>query len=497
LFTSLLPLAALVAATQDASNVLDLTKDTFDSEVKSAPLIMVEFYAPWCGHCKALAPEYEKAADELKPLGVPLAKVDCTAETDLCSSYGVQGYPTLKVFRDGTPSDYSKARKADEIVAYLKKQQMPAISDVSSSEIEEFKTKDKVVIVGFFNEKAGKEYEAFKTVANRLRDDFVFGAVVEKDVAKAEGVKIPGFVVYKSFDEGKNVFPENAGDEKAVSVESLTKFITVNSVPLMNDIGPDNYMKYVESGVPLAYLFIASDKDRSNLAPVFEPLAKEHRGKINFVYIDANQFGGHARNLNLKEEWPALAVQLPEKNLKYPFDQKMELNKENVSKFVSDFLAGKIEPSIKSEPIPEKNDEPVKVIVSKSFEDIALDATKDVLVEFYAPWCGHCKRLAPIYDELAEKLSGVDSIVIAKMDATENDIPPGQSFTVEGFPTIKLFKANNNEIMDFNGERTVEGFLSFLKENAAIKFEIPESSEKPKKAESGEKSSETDEHDEL
>ena len=44
------------------------------------------------------------------------------------------------------------------------------------------------------------------------------------------------------------------------------------------------------------------------------------------------------------------------------------------------------------------------------------------MVEFYAPWCGHCKKLAPKYDELAKKLEGVESVVIAKMDATENEI---------------------------------------------------------------------------
>lgn len=53
---------------------------------------------------------------------------------------------------------------------------------------------------------------------------------------------------------------------------------------------------------------------------------------------------------------------------------------------------------------------------------INLKSDKDVLIEFYAPWCGHCKSLAPKYDALAEKLAGVPSVMIAKMDATENEI---------------------------------------------------------------------------
>jgi len=70
-------------------------------------------FAPWCGHCKALAPEYEEAATQLKEKEIPLAKIDCTEEAELCQEYGVEGYPTLKVFRglDNIVA-YGGARKA-------------------------------------------------------------------------------------------------------------------------------------------------------------------------------------------------------------------------------------------------------------------------------------------------------------------------------------------------------------------------------------------------
>merc|ERR1719158_1519065 len=78
---------------------------------------MVEFYAPWCGHCKSLAPEWKKAASTLKG-AVKIAAVDATADESLGSKYGIRGFPTIKVFgaNKRSPTDYQGPRQADGIV---------------------------------------------------------------------------------------------------------------------------------------------------------------------------------------------------------------------------------------------------------------------------------------------------------------------------------------------------------------------------------------------
>ena len=73
--------------------------------------------------------------------------------------------------------------------------------------------------------------------------------------------------------------------------------------------------------------------------------------------------------------------------------------------------------------MPDNSAAGVKVAVAKNFEELVTKSEKDVLVEFYAPWCGHCKKLTPIYDELGEKMAE-ENVEIVKMDATANDVPP-------------------------------------------------------------------------
>ncbi|TPX33927.1 hypothetical protein SmJEL517_g03369 [Synchytrium microbalum] len=410
---------------------------------------------------KALAPEYEVAATELKPSKIALAKVDCTVETALCEEHGVKGYPTLKVFKNKNAMDYAGQRKADSIVSYMKKLARPAVTELTADKVAAFSADDKVVIIGFFANTTS-EYKSFQNVAAKLSEKFSFGVCSDPAAKKEYGDA--SVVLFKKFDEGKNLYTDT------ITESGLESFIGSNSVPLMDDIGPENYASYVESGKPLAYFFTATDDQKASW---IESIAKEFKADINFVYIDAVKFGGHAKNLNLKEDWPAFAIQRPAEGTKYPMDQSKPVDEASVRAFVTDFVKGNVAPSMKSEPEPESNDGPVKIIVGTNYEKIVMDASKDVFLELYAPWCGHCKKLAPIWDELGSTLATTaPGIIIAKMDATENDLPVTAGYQVQGFPTLKLIKANSNEVLDYSGDRSLEAFLRFLKENASNGSEV-------------------------
>jgi protein disulfide-isomerase A1 len=464
----LLAALAAVASAEADSDVTQLTGATFDDFVKGNELVLAEFFAPWCGHCKALAPEYEEAATSLKEKNIKLAKIDCTEEADLCKDHGVEGYPTLKVFRGlDNVSPYAGQRKAAAISSYMIKQSLPAVSLLTKDTLEEFKTADKVVLVAYLAADDKASNETFTAVAESLRDTYLFGGVNDAAVAEAEGVTAPAIVLYKSFDEGKNVFT------KKFDAEAIKEFAQTAATPLIGEVGPETYSGYMSAGLPLAYIFAETEEERETLGAAIKPIAEKYKGKINFATIDAKAFGAHAGNLNLKtDQFPSFAIQETVKNQKFPFDQEKEITHDAIAAFVDDFVAGKIEPSIKSEPIPETQEGPVTVVVAHSYNDIVLDDTKDVLIEFYAPWCGHCKALAPKYDELAAKYADSefkDKVVIAKVDATANDVPDD----IQGFPTIKLYPAGGKaEPVTYSGSRTIEDLIEFVKDNGKYKASV-------------------------
>nr|CAD7590271.1 unnamed protein product [Timema genevievae] len=172
-------------------DVLELGDEDFSTVLGEHDTVLVMFYAPWCGHCKKLKPEYAKAAGLIKGNDPPiaLAKVDCTeAGKETCNKHGVTGYPTLKIFRGGEVSqEYNGPREAAGIVKHMKSQVGPSSKDLNKdSELEDFINKEDVAVVGFF-EKESDLKSAFLKVADALREKVRFGHTSNRDLLSKHG----------------------------------------------------------------------------------------------------------------------------------------------------------------------------------------------------------------------------------------------------------------------------------------------------------------------
>lgn len=458
---------------ESSTSVITGSKSNFESLIKSEEPVLVEFFAPWCGHCKKLAPEYETAAGELKKNNIKLASVDCTVETEICNTRAIKEFPTLAVFKSGSEiTRYKGPRESGAIVKFMKKQASPAVTVFDNpDQLKKFVDSDDFVVVGFFKNPEGESAKTFKAVAENMRSDFLFAIMTEPTGTSYKDGQI---VVYRNFDEKEVVMKEKVG------IESLSHFVTAESFPLTAEIGPDNYSRYFDSGFPMAYFFYADEKQKEQYESAVITAAKAVKGKVLVVFINGALYGQHAESLNLPQEWPAFAVHEVKSDFKYPLAKGVSLTADSLKKHLVAFTEGKLKPNFKSEPIPKDEDssnEPVRTLVHDNFDAVAFDKSKDVLVEIFAPWCGACKRIAPEYTELAKNIAsstGGDKFILAKFDGTANDIPASLNFRLEHYPTFKLIKSGSNEVISYEDDLSYNDLLRFLKKNAGNKLDLAE-----------------------
>ncbi|WAQ95757.1 PDIA1-like protein [Mya arenaria] len=401
--------------------------------------------APWCGHCKALTPEYEKAAKLLSEEGseIKLAKVDATVQQKCATKYEVRGYPTIKFFRNGKPIDYNAGRTGADIANWLKKKTGPAA--VTLGKVEEA---NKMIEKDDDSESDGAK--VFTEVASSV-DDLPFAIASEDALFKEFQMEVDGVMLYKKFDEGKNRF------EGELTAENLKTFISGNQLPLVIEFTQDSAQKIFGGDVKTHILLFTDnvDADSENML-AYKETAAGFRGKVLFIYININD-EDNGRILEFfglkKEECPAVRLIRLEEDMTKFKPESDDLSAKYLKQFVSDVLDGTLKAHLMSEEVPEDWDaKAVKILVSKNFDEVAKNKDKDVLVEFYAPWCGHCKQLAPIWDQLGEKFQDNENIVVAKMDSTANEL---EDVKVQSFPTIKCFPKNGAD--DEDEEEEEEG----------------------------------------
>ena len=350
-----------------------------------------------------------------------------------------------------------------------------------------------------FNNKQGADYDAFIKVAKKS-EDASFYETTDAAVAKAAGLSSPGVAVVTNFAGEERVAAPLKGK---VTEDAVSELINAEKLPPTIEFNDKNSGKIFGAGVERQMLLLAKADDLKKDAAIFKAfraVAGEQRGKLVFVTVDLD--GSHKDPVvsffGIKEDAAPLVVgfhMAGNKKYKHP---EGKLTEKSLRSFAKDFVAGKLTPDYKSAPLPEEPlDGGVSVVVGKNFDTIVKDASKDVLLEVYAPWCGHCKQLEPVYRKLAKRFSKVDGVTIAKMDGTENEHPDVE---VKGFPTIIFFPAGKDaKPVPFDGgDRSLKALTKFIKKHAVNKFELPKKAKDEEKEDGKEdKDGDKEEKDEL
>eukprot|EP00043_Microstomoeca_roanoka_P006347 m.62154 g.62154 ORF g.62154 m.62154 type:complete len:480 (-) comp13378_c0_seq1:209-1648(-) len=454
---------AITFSPAHASDVVTLTTSNFASTLKERPLALVEFYAPWCGHCKRLEPEYEKAASELAKtdLDVILAKVDATEEGSLASQYGVRGYPTIKLFRYGEESSsYDAARTAEAMVKFMKKQATPSAIELQSvTELDALLNGDEHVAVAFV-EKDEDLKKAFMKAADSNRDSFRFAYTSDADaIAKHGADKVVVFQPKKLQNKFEDATAVYSGAARPADITTFIADAVIGKVGVMTEDNRSFFSK--KTPLLVVYFDLSLELNPSRVKYIRNRVLKvatETSSDLTFAVADKNSFAGDLSTFGLSSD---VSVAIHGTNgKKYRMEGGWSV--EALKQFVEDFTAGKIEEYIKSEPVPSKDEDNVRTVVGKNFNDIVVK-DKDVFIEFYAPWCGHCKKLAPTWSQLADEFADDDNVVVAKLDATANDFP--SEFPVRGYPSIFWVPAGSTTPVKYEGGRELNDLVDYVKKN--------------------------------
>ncbi|XP_073123442.1 protein disulfide isomerase-like 1-4 [Henckelia pumila] len=455
----------------DETHVVVLKESNFSEFLQKNRFVMVEFYAPWCGHCQALAPEYAEAATELKDEEVVLAKIDGTEETELAQKFDVQGFPTVYFFVDGIQKPYTGHRTKDSIVSWLKKKIGPVLQNITTiDEAQSILAAQDKLVLGYLESLVGSDSEELGA-ASKLEDDVSFYQTTSSDVAKLFHVdpliKRPALAVIKKEAEKLSIF------DGQFTKSEIADFVFENKVPLVTNLTRESARQVFENPIKKQLIIFATSSDSEKLYPTFLEAAKTVKGKLLCVYVELdNEDVGKevSEYFGVSGASPrVIAYTGNDDARKFLLDGELTIS--SIKSFGKNFLQDNLRPFYKSDPIPEKNDGDVKIVVGNNFDEIVLDESKDVLLEIYAPWCGHCQSLEPIYDKLGKHLRGVDSLIIAKMDGTTNEHPRAKP---DGFPTLLFFPAGNKSFdpITCDTDRTVVAYYKFLKKHASIPFKL-------------------------
>ncbi|KAJ9557385.1 hypothetical protein OSB04_011999 [Centaurea solstitialis] len=232
---------ALFLISSCVADVVVLTADNFENEVGKDRGALVEFYAPWCGHCKKIAPFFEQLGILVKKTKSVLAgKVDCDENKELCTKYGVSGYPTIKWFPEGSlePKDYEGSRTVDGFAEFINKEagtnikvggfpsHVVALTTDNFDEIVMDKTKD--VFVEFYATWCGHckalapIYESLGTAYKNERDVVIANLDGDRFRSLAERFDITGYPTMKFFPKDNKAGEDYNGGRE---LKSLVEFI--------------------------------------------------------------------------------------------------------------------------------------------------------------------------------------------------------------------------------------------------------------------------------
>ncbi|KAL8272954.1 hypothetical protein Esti_003122 [Eimeria stiedai] len=496
------------------SGAVVLSSNSYNDFMEAHPLVMVLFYAPWCYWSRAALPEFDAAAKLLSHHNPPViaARVDCTESEDVCTDTDVREYPTIRLYVEGKAHPYEGRRYRTHIVHWVDLKVDRDKQLASTAHLDELigssssGAESHLVAVAAFPPDYNKS--SFQSVARTFGDEVLFGdttdpAVIKHlqdahivpklagDSSRKEQLRPPFVAVFSAHqgEPGVHIYQGQVAE-----VNELRTFVRQWLFPVVSLFDSESIGDaFFRDPRPKFVLLVDSEKHgalleeaeeanpKDPLLAAFRAVAAKHRAsvaatvsgnkktfgrqlfsvlgvedetlpQVRLMLINNNSEGKHKPTLKFRPSAP-----LPSVAAEGGDRQKLE---EALSSFVSGVLSRELSPYFRSEAPPEvpEGKGSVRTLVASTF---AAEIAKEpnVLVEFYAPWCGFCRKMEPAYKELARRVAGVSGLLIARIDATRNEV---EGVQVAGYPTVYLYRRGHGEPLLYAGDRSTRDMLEWL-----------------------------------
>lgn len=368
----------------------------------------------------------------------------------------------INFYRNQKKVEYTGGRTKDAIIQWITKKSGPpsALSDCDTIKEKIADKNLKFVMVHFGHDDEDTFMHAHNPVAD-VEDKITFLHNHDASCAEHFGTKHPSIVFFRDFETEVNIY-EGPADQ-----ESLQKFFKPLMVATLFKFTEDEIEAVFGQQQNTIVMFRTEEQADEPWVKSYEQASKDLKGEFLFAYSDKTveiqeklaEFMGVT-----DEDLPCIRMIMPANMTKYAGDvSRSTWNTEGIKIWLDRIRSGDLQPHMKSAEIPATNDGPVYELVGKEFNGQGRSASKDVFVKFYAPWCGHCKKLAPIWEELGEHFKDVSTFRVAKFDSTVNE---ANAINIRGYPTLQLFKSGEQDGITYEGERDLESMIKWIEENS-------------------------------
>lgn len=463
----LIVITTLLLRTISARDIIKLEAVNFELAITSYPYVAILFH-DLSEKSKVIERNWDEVVQLLVDVKMDgeLAKMDIADPEmkEIVDAYRLTG-PSIKVFRRGTMVDYRGPYDTAQAIAdYIRQDCLPSIQFLKSFvELKKaVRNLSNAMVIGFFGSADVTEDVAdmysmdawgqFQSAADALRGHVPFFVVTSESVMEEFNVDASSVPAVFLIPENQNRDDGEEGGLLKYTGElleiRLVDWVLRNSPPSVGELSFTNsagelYATQFFSSKMLKFILFLPPGESSALSePIaaWKAIAAGYKKKAAFSYIigdtvpDVLEYFG----VVLQSHVPIIVAHNPNRDYKYKSPARIQLTTSSMKSFVHGVLSGEVQHILRSEQ-PSKLAKGSYVVkaVGSNVLSIVSDATKDVLLEVYTSSCSRCKALAPTYDILGKAFQGEDRVVIAKIDASANDLP--LSWGVKKYPTILWF----------------------------------------------------------